>query len=145
MSTDPVLVRVTRQIPASSEQVFDAWLDPAWIERFMFGPELRDEEIVRLSLDPRVGGKFSFVVRRQGTEIDHVGTYHEIDRPRRLAFTWGVAGQSTDESVVTIDITPQESGCELTLTHPMDPKWADYAERVQGSWAKMVESLAKNI
>ena len=108
----------------------------------MFGPRLRDEEVLHISADARVGGTFSFLVRRQGQEIDHVGTYREIDRPRRLAFTWGVVGESTDESVVTVDIVPRDGGCELTLTHEMDPKWAEYASRTQAGWTKMLDALA---
>jgi uncharacterized protein YndB with AHSA1/START domain len=124
-------------------RVFDAWLDPEMIGKFMFGPALRDEEVLHLTVDARVGGSFSFLVRRQGQEIDHVGTYQEIDRPRRLIFTWGVVGSSTDESRVIIDIVSVDSGSELTLTHEMDPKWADYADRTRAGWTKMVEALGK--
>lgn len=134
-------VVVTRQFAASAERVFDAWLDTAFLERWMFGPAVRDEEMVRLSVDARVGGKFSFLVRRQGTEIDHVGTYLEIDRPRRLVFTWGIGGESVDESRVVIEITPLEHGCELTLTHEMGSKWADFKERTQAGWSKMLDLL----
>lgn len=137
-----VLVRVTRRFSASPERVFDAWLDPAMIGRFMFGPALREEEVVRLTLDARVGGSFSFVVRRQGEEIDHIGEYLEIDRPRRLAFTWGIAQESSpDMSRVIIDIAPQETGSELTLTHELHPDWADYADRTEAAWAKMLDML----
>ena len=142
MSTQPVIVRVTRRFHVPSERVFDAWLDPELIGRWMFGPDLRDEQVVRIAVDPRVGGKFSFLVRRGQLEIDHVGTYREIDRPRRLVFTWGIAGESSDESVVSIDIAPRESGCELVLTHEMDPKWRDYATRTQAGWTKMLAALA---
>ena len=135
-------VRVVRSFHAPPEVVFDAWLDTDMIGRFMFGPALRDEEIVRLSVDARVGGRFSFVVRRQGTEIDHVGAFREIDRPTRLVFTWGVAGQSAEESVVTIDVAPRPNDCELELTHSMDAKWVEYAERTAAGWTKMLAALA---
>jgi uncharacterized protein YndB with AHSA1/START domain len=134
-------VQVTRSFDVTPEQVFDAWLDPGVIGRWMFGPALRDEEVVHLETDARVGGRFSFLVRRQGAEIDHVGTYLEIDRPRALAFTWGIAGESVDESTVRIEIAPRGAGCELTLTHELPPKWADYAERTKGGWTKMLEAL----
>ena len=87
---DAPVIRVERTINAPAERVFDAWLDPVWIGRFMFGPHLRDEHIVSLSNEPRVGGVFNYRVTRQGVEINHTGTYREIDRPRRLVFTWGV-------------------------------------------------------
>jgi uncharacterized protein YndB with AHSA1/START domain len=141
---NPVRVRVSRSFAAPPEWVFDAWLDPARIGKWMFGPAIREEEVLHLKTDPRVGGKFSFLVRRKGTQIDHVGTYREIDRPRRLVFTWGVAGQSSDESVVTIEIRAMDTGCDLTLTHEMDPKWADYASRTEAGWTKMLNALAQS-
>ncbi len=134
-------VRVVRTFAASPERVFDAWLDPLMVGRFMFGSALRDEEVLRLEVDPRVGGAFSFLVRRQGAEIDHVGKYLEIERPRRLSFTWGIAGESEDESRVTVEVAPHEDGCELALTHALQPKWADFAGRVEAGWAKMLDAL----
>lgn len=108
----------------------------------MFGPHLRDEQIVSLSNEPRVGGRFHYKVSRAGTEIDHTGTYREIDRPRRLAFTWGVDQEQGDLSVVTIEIAADGDGCLLTLTHKLHPEWADYAERTQAGWTKIVGDLA---
>ncbi len=141
--TAPVLVRVTKSFSAAPERIFDAWFDPRLIAQWMFGPRLRDEEIVHLEVDVRVGGRFSFLVKRQGMEIDHVGVYRAIARPRRIVFTWGIAGHSTDESVVEIDIVATATGCKLTLTHHMDPKWADYAERTQAGWTTMLNALGR--
>jgi uncharacterized protein YndB with AHSA1/START domain len=139
--TDSPRVVVTRSFTFSTERVFDAWLDPAMIGRFMFGPALREETILHIELDARVGGGFSFKVRRGDQDIDHIGTYREIGRPRRLVFTWGIAGESVDESVVTIDIVPRGEGCEVTLTHELQPQWADYAPRVAQGWTTMLAAL----
>ncbi|GGE12218.1 hypothetical protein GCM10011571_12010 [Marinithermofilum abyssi] len=145
-SESHVNVRVTRQFSVSPERVFDAWLDPVMIGKWMFGPAYpeREEEVVCISLDPRVGGSFSFVVRRQGQEIDHVGEYLEIDRPRRLVFTWGVAGEEGSSRVI-IDIVPLEKGCELTLTHELHQDWADYVSRTENAWTKMLDVLAATL
>jgi len=140
-----VKVSVSRRFSASPERVFDSWLDPEMIGKWMFGPALREEEVLRTAVDARVGGSFSFLVRRQGEEIDHIGEYREIDRPRRLVFTWGIAGFSEDESLVIIEIVPRENGSELTLTHEMDSKWADYASRTEAAWAKMLDALAATL
>jgi uncharacterized protein YndB with AHSA1/START domain len=142
MSTTPnPIVRVSRRYRFSPERVFDAFLDTRMVGTWMFGPALRDEEIVRLELDPRVGGSFSFLVRRQGEEIDHVGTYLEIDRPRRLVFTWAIKAPVTDDSRVTVDIEPTSDGCEVTLTHELHPAWADYAKRTEEGWTTMLRAL----
>lgn len=135
----PIKVTVIRRFNNAPETVFDAWLDTEIIAQWMFGPGVRDEEIVRLTADPRIGGSFSFLVRRKGEEIDHVGTYLEIKRPDRLVFTWGIG--EAKGSRVFIDIVGREAGCELTLTHELDPDWADYADRTKGAWEKMLEVL----
>ncbi|MDB5388868.1 MAG: hypothetical protein JWM11_4514 [Planctomycetaceae bacterium] len=141
MSTPPnVVVQVKQSFTAAPERVFDAWLDPGLIGKWMFGPALREEEIVQLSVDAKPGGKFSFLVRRSGQEIDHIGEYFELDRPRRLVFSWGIKG--SDSSRVTIDIVPRGTGCDLMLTHELHPDWADYASRTQAGWTKMIGVLA---
>jgi uncharacterized protein YndB with AHSA1/START domain len=146
MNPEPrVHVRVTRRFNGSPERVFDAWVDPEKIGNWMFGPRLREEEVLRVAVDARVGGSFSFLVRRQGKEIDHVGKYREMDRPRRLVFTWGIAGEPAEESLVTIDIVPLETGSDLTLTHEMHPKWAEYASRTEAGWTKMLGALAETL
>jgi uncharacterized protein YndB with AHSA1/START domain len=134
------MVHVTHRFSASPQRVFDAWLSPVMIGKWMFGPALRDEEIVHIRVDARVGGSFSFLVRRQDQEIDHVGRYLEMDPPRRLVFTWGIARFGGD-SRVTIEIVPAGSGCELTLTHEIDPAWADYADRTREGWTRMLAVL----
>ncbi|TCP58156.1 uncharacterized protein YndB with AHSA1/START domain [Tumebacillus sp. BK434] len=138
-----VAVRVTRRFAVAPETIFDAWLTPELIGRWMFGPALREEEVLRIETDARVGGTFSFVVRRGDLEIDHIGRYLELDRPRRLVFTWAVAPDPIDSSRVQIDIVPLETGCELTLTHELAAEWADYADRTKGSWSRMLDALAK--
>ncbi len=140
--TDFPLIRIERRLSASPERVFDAWLDPTWIGRFMFGPHLRDEEVVSLTNEPRVGGRFHYVVKRQGAVIDHTGTYRDIDRPRRLVFTWGVNEEQGDLSVVTIEFAPDgETACTLTLTHRLHPDWSAYVERTQAGWTKIIADL----
>ncbi len=140
-----VQVRVERRFTISPEQLFDAWLDPAFLGRWMFGPALRDEEIVQLTVDARVGGTFSFVVRRHGVELNHVGRYLHMNRPHRLMFTWGIAGLSEDESRVILDFLPSGTGCELTLMHELHPEWSDYAEDTEAGWMMMLDALSATV
>jgi uncharacterized protein YndB with AHSA1/START domain len=142
--TSPVQVRLVRSFNASPERVFDAWLAPQWIGRWMFGPNVRDEEILRISNEPRVGGTFSFLVsRKPHGELNHVGTYLTLDRPRRLVFTWAIGQETAELSRVSIDIVPEGTGCELTLTHDMDPEWAEYAGRTGEGWSTMLGALGR--
>lgn len=141
--TNTIAVHVRQQFAAPPTLVFDAWLDPETLGRWMFRTVVPDETIVRLQTDPRVGGSFSFVVLRQGQEIDHVGEYLEFDRPRRLVFTWSIRANLPETSRVAIEISPRDSGCELSLTHEIDPQWSDFAPRIQQSWTTMLTSLCR--
>lgn len=139
MIPKPAAIAVqTFNVPA--DRVYDAILDPDMISRFMFGPLLREEEILHIRNDPRVGGAFSFKVRRGETVIDHVGAYIELTPPRRIVFTWAIA-PAKDGSTVAIDITPTDAGCSLRLVHEMAPEWVDFVERSRNGWEKMLGVL----
>lgn len=136
--------RVSRLMDATPERVFDAWLDPDLLAQWMFGPAVRDEEIIHLKVNPMVGGAFSFKVRRGDMEIDHIGEYLELERPNRLVFTWGVwEAAGIEFSRVVVDITADGRGCLLSITHEMGAEWADFVDRARASWQLMADKLAE--
>ncbi len=141
----PVHAIILYRFEASAERVFEAWFDPVWLGRWMFGPGGRDERIVRLTLDARVGGKFSFVVNRQGTEIDHIGEYLEVDRPQLLVFTWGTRDSLPETSRVIVEIAPRGPGCEVKLTHLMGASWSAQVDRAADVWSRMLTALERAI
>ena len=131
-------VRVKHRFTASAERVFDAWLDPAKARRFLFATPTG--QMVRAEIDPRVGGLYTFTDRRDGEDVDHTGEYLEIDRPRRLVFTFMVPKYSSVVTRVSIDIVPLESGCELILTHEGVLK--EYEEGSTQGWSRILATLA---
>ena len=136
--TDPerVTLRLTRRFGASAERVFDAWLDPDIVVRWLFATPTG--RIVHVSIDARVGGRF-LITRRDGEDVEHAGQYLEIERPRRLVFTFGVPKFSTLTTRVAIDIAPLDEGCELTLTHEgVLPEWS---ERTRSGWGMLLDGL----
>jgi uncharacterized protein YndB with AHSA1/START domain len=139
----PVMVRVARRFTAPPERVFDAWLDAKRAGNWMFATP--DGEMVRAEIDARVGGKFVFTDRRRGEDVEHTGEYLEIDRPRRLVFTFGLPKVSPDFDRVTVEIVPQGTGCELTLTHEMKREWAEYKDRTEDGWSKMLGELSARV
>lgn len=143
-AADRIHVTVNRAFGVPPDRVFLAWLVPRMLGQWMFGPRIRDENVVRLDLDPQVGGRFSLKVEREGLLVDHVGEYLEIEHPTRLVFTWAISGQSDDApSVVSIDIAASGGGCELTLTHSMDVRWSGHEERTRHAWATMLDAMAE--
>lgn len=137
-SAPKIPVQVTHRFSASAERVYDAWLDPARVGRWLFATPTGT--VVRAEIDARVGGRFTIVDRRDGEDVLHTGEYLELDRPRRLVFTFGVPKYSPEFDRVTVDIAPLGSGCELTLTHDVTPQWADGA---RGGWVDILGSLAR--
>ncbi len=131
------MLRITRRFDASPERVFDAWLDPETAGKWLFATPTG--HMTSVQIDSRVGGKF-LLIRRDNEDVEHFGEYIEIDRPRRLVFTFRVPKYSAEETRVSIDIVPAGSGCELTLTHEhVLPEWID---RTRQGWTMILDSLA---
>src|SRR5262249_22987015 len=95
--------------------------------------------IVHVAIDARVGGSF-VITRRDGEDVEHVGKYLELDRPKRLVFEFSVPKFSKEITIVSIDIDPAGDGCDLRLTHTgVMPEWA---EKTTEGWGKILASLA---
>lgn len=142
-NNDPVIVRISRRFDASPERVFDAWLDPATVGRWLFATP--GGQMQRVAIDARVGGGFAIAEQRPQGLAEHFGRYLEIDRPHRLVFLF-----SDEESVksgdrVSVEIVPVGNGCELTLTHAMAAEFAEYAARTETGWGTVLDSLARHL
>jgi len=147
VATPPLTVRVTRRFEAAPERVFDAWLEPETVRAWLTAVQGKATpgELVRVEIDARVGGAFTFIYRNGGEEVSQAGVYLEIDRPRRLAFTWRMPSFDADFGRVVVEIAPREKGCELTLTHEMDPAWADHAEGAESGWTLVLGAMAETV
>ena len=154
--TSKIEAKVTHRFKASAERVYDAWLDPekARLWQKHASAETRcglpaalidlglSGEIKRVEIDARVGGSFLFSDMRDGTETKHRGTYLELDRPRKIVFTWIFGEQDeADPSKVTLTIEPDGQGCIVSVVHEMDAKWADYIDQTESGWSCMLKAI----
>jgi uncharacterized protein YndB with AHSA1/START domain len=142
--TDPArqttTVRVTRRYAVAPERLFDAWLDPAVAGKFLFATPTG--QMIDAETDPRVGGRFTFTDRRpEMGDVEHTGTYVEIDRPRRLVFDFAVPKYDATLTRITIDIAPDGEGSVLTLTH--DGVFEAYAKQTEHGWGMILEGLGR--
>jgi uncharacterized protein YndB with AHSA1/START domain len=118
--------------------VFDAFLDVAIARRFLFATATG--EMLVAEVDPKVGGRYTFTERRPDMgDVEHTGEYLEIDRPRRLVFTFGVPTFDPGFTTVTIEIRPDGDGCELTLTNEGVP--AAYQDGNRDGWTRIVAGV----
>ncbi len=129
---------VTHSFRHPPERVFDAWLDPAVARRFLFATPTG--EMIRAETDPRVGGHFTFVDRRPDMgDVLHTGEYLEIDRPRRLVFTFGVPKFDPGFTRVEVEITPTAGGCDVRLTQRDTPD--EWVEPSTQGWTMILGAL----
>jgi uncharacterized protein YndB with AHSA1/START domain len=138
--TKTVTLTVSHRYQAPPERVFDAWLDPELARRFAFATPTGT--MIKAEIDPRVGGRFNLTDRRPDMgDVAHVGEYLEIDRPRRLVFTFGVPQYDPAMTTVTLEIRPVDGGCELTLTH--EGVAEEWAKDTPKGWEMILEGLGK--
>jgi len=144
-------VTVRRQFAESPERVFGAWLDENTVRSWMSMPFAalggRPVDVRRIEIDPRVGGRFTFSDMREDGEAVHWGTYLEIDRPRKLVFTWFTSeeDEQANNSVVTLIIEPDSDGCVATIVHAMDAKWAAYIKQTEQGWSGMLGNIGRRL
>jgi uncharacterized protein YndB with AHSA1/START domain len=144
------IVRVQRAYACTAEAIYDAWLDPRVARHFWFATPPQGE-VVRCEIEPGVDGRFVIVDRRPleaepGThvEIEHTGRFLQLDRPRRIAFTFSVPQFHSHETAVIIDIEPQGDGCQLTLRHdlgPADEETCEMLEAAELGWTTILANL----
>ena len=131
-------VNVSKIIGAPITKVFDAWLDPSTLAKFILPmPGMEDSQVEN---EVQVGGAFTIIMQVGGNKVPHTGKYIEIDRPRKLAFTWE-SPESVDDSIVTLSFTELPDGkTNIELTHV---KFIDEKRRSnhEGGWGNILSKL----
>jgi uncharacterized protein YndB with AHSA1/START domain len=130
-------VKIRKLLPASCEEVFDAWLDTDGMCRWMCPGPVTGCEV---TLEPRVGGHFRIVMSAPGAQLVHTGEFRVLDRPSRLEFTWVSSRMDHQETLVTIELHEREDKCELVLTHQRVPQEHPAGQLGQG-WNQILEKL----
>ncbi|MBM3781242.1 MAG: SRPBCC domain-containing protein [Acidobacteria bacterium] len=133
-------VRVSRRILVAPERAFDAWVNPALARRWLFAP--LTGQIVRCEIDARPRGSFVITDRRDGEDVEHVGTYTEVERPGHLAFTFGVPKYSGDLSSVNVTVAADGDGCVVTVENlDVPPEWRTQTAQGWGDLLGKVEVI----
>ena len=133
----PAAVVVRRNIAASAEDLFDAWLDPEALAIWMRpGAAIQKTQA---TVEPRVGGRFEINMHADTGVIPHSGVYRIIDRPRRLVFTWVSPHTGDRDSLVTVDFLSRGKQTEVVVTHEQLPEAKRDAHN--GGWTRALEKL----
>lgn len=123
-------VLITQRIAAPPEAVFPFLVEPERMLRWI-GSDAR--------LEPTPGGEFWLDMN--GTDIA-IGTFTEVDPPRRVVFTWGWDGSDDvppGSTTVSIDLTADGSDTLVELRHT--GLTAEFAERHTEGWNQFLPAL----
>src|SRR3954462_13758818 len=96
---DPIVIVVKRRFDAPPERVFDAWLNPESLGRWLFATP--GGVMKRIEVDPHVGGQFVVAEQRGEVLAEHFGRYELINRPNRLVFLFSVTAFKAPEEAVS--------------------------------------------
>jgi uncharacterized protein YndB with AHSA1/START domain len=103
------LVEHEVRVAASPDSVFDYFTDPAKMVKWM-GTEA--------TLDPRPGGVCRINPSGQAAML---GEFVEVDRPRRIVFTWGwettLFKTPPQSTLVEVSLTPEGEDTVVRLAH----------------------------
>jgi len=128
---------VSRTFTASPEVVFNAWLDPDMLRQFMLPGE--GMTVPSAITDPVEGGRFEIVMRAGEQDMPHKGTYTEISRHTRIAFTWETPFSEVP-SDVKLTFTSNGDGTDVELYHTKF-ETEESRDNHKGGWEFILASL----
>ncbi len=138
-------LKIERLIDASSEAVFDAFVDPD-AQKILYNNEEETDWTVESELDLRVGGTWTIVFGKAGEEpFRETNVFTEVDRPRRLVYTStmfkGRYGGSFD-TTVTVTFEDRDGKTLLTILQTGFES-RDERDMIQGGWPSILDVLER--
>lgn len=134
-------VTVRKLLSASCDEVFDAWLDAEGMRAWMLPGSVTG---CTVTLDPQVGGHFRIVMTSPEGEVVSHGKIVALERPSKLQLTWISTRWDNQETLLTIELRPVASHCELVLTHERFPARHSSNQLVSG-WNEILEELEHHL
>jgi len=130
-------LQIDREIKAPVEAVYNAWLNPEMLARFMIPGE--GMSVPKSEANPVVGGRFDIVMAAGDQELPHGGEYKTLTPFSLIVFTWE-SPFSVEGSTVTLKLTPTDSGTHIELIHM---KFSDEESRSNhdGGWSSILAAL----
>lgn len=130
-------LEVSRTINASIESVFNAWLNPEMLAKFMIPGE--GMSVPHADADPVEGGRFEIIMQAGDKEIPHGGEYRKLIPHTQIVFTWE-SPFSINGSIVTLDLSELNGGTLVKLSHVKFPDEESRSNH-EGGWTSILETL----
>ena len=134
---------VRRVLPAPPDVVYDEWLDPVGMLEWMCP---RPARAVKISLQPSVGGPLRIDIEDSGFSLYVTGIFVELDRPRRLRFTWSCSDWADPSVQSLVTVTLEDHGADetmMTIEHELLPP--EQVDRHRRGWGAIAVQLVDAI
>lgn len=140
--------RVTKEIRAPRETVFEAWLSAELRKKWWVTG--RPEGLHHCTVDPKVGGHYCMKQigspdTPEGFAADYEwimeGEFVEITRPDRIVFTWNVNHIPPErDGLVTLDFEEIPGGTRVHLLHENLPT-QKLRDDTESGWHEMLDAV----
>jgi uncharacterized protein YndB with AHSA1/START domain len=141
--TAPTSLEVRRTFDAPVARVFDAWLSPDTLRRFLIGS---DQKVLDVIVDARAGGSYAITWETPDGPWIVGGVYREIVKNQRIVCTWTWEedeATGVHESLLTLEFrTLAPTKTELVLTHTELRNEESRDGHAKG-WKSIVDKLAE--
>jgi uncharacterized protein YndB with AHSA1/START domain len=127
------VLRMERRLAHPPQKVWRALTETAHLSQWFPFPVAE--------LDPRVGGKLSFISSVTGQEITVEGPITEFDPPRVFAFRQdaGAVLDREGDNLLRFELRPDGKGCLLVFTHTFHDR--PYAAANAAGWSACLDAL----
>lgn len=137
-------LHLEKVLRAEPEGVFAACVEPSKLAEW-WGPDGFTSPSVEL--DVRVGGRFRITMQPPDGDVFHLsGQFREIERPRRLVYTfeWEEPDPDDRQTIVTLSFVDHREGTMLVLDQG---PFATEARRAlhEAGWTETLERLEQSL